>query len=66
MKFKQWINSLSLAHLKALAYQCTLSWKLSRPQLVPLLVKSVGAKDMFRDFGMENVSTGGVDHKEGY
>jgi len=61
MKFKRWINSLSLAHMKALAYQCHLSWKLSRSQLAPLLVKSEEAKSLFRDFGMHNITTGGVD-----
>lgn len=61
MKFKQWINSLSLAHLKALAHQCGFRWKASRAELAPLLVKSKWAKAIFSEFGMHGVATGGVD-----
>lgn len=60
MKFKQWINSLSLAHKKALAYMCSLPWK-QDDNLAAILVKSQGAKDVFRDFKMHEVTTGGVD-----
>lgn len=63
MNFKQWINSLSLSHMIALANQCGLSWNCSRKQLAPLLVKSEEAKGLFRDFGMNNITTGKVDYE---
>jgi len=62
MKFKNWINSLSLLHMMALAYQCSFNWKLPRAQLAPLLVKSERAKWLFKEFNMDEVSTGKVDY----
>ena len=64
MKFKQWINGLSVAHLMALSYMCGLkNWKGDgnkrgrRTTLAATLVKSTGAREIFRDYKMHDIVT---------